>query len=114
MLICKIELWPHGDSSRAVNLGVVEIANVGGTVSRGEYAVKLSKSKDEARKRGNWKAGAVTNFPRLKLGAYDLLLRALAAVIGDRNPDAHDLVKTRCSILEEDYGEGHGDPNEAS
>jgi hypothetical protein len=101
MLVCKIELWPHGDETRARNLGCVEIANIGGTQTRGDYKVKLSKSAEYAKRPGNWKSGAVTNFPRTRLGPYDLLLRALAAVIGDRNPDAHEAVSAPLEQLEE-------------
>lgn len=102
MLVCKIELWPGGDPSRAQNLGCVEIANSGtGTVGSGHYHVKLSNSARFAKRAGNWKKGAVLNFPRLRLGPYDLLLRALAAVIGDRNPDAHEAVRQRMAELEE-------------
>jgi hypothetical protein len=101
MIVCNLEMWPGGDESRAYSLGVIEIANVGGTMTRGDYAVKLSKSPRLAKRAGNWKKGAVQNFPRQRLGAYDLLLRALATVIGDRNPEAHEAVNWRLAEIEE-------------
>ncbi|CAH1656977.1 conserved hypothetical protein [Hyphomicrobiales bacterium] len=100
MLVCNIEIWPGGNREKARDLGVVEIANIGGTAESGDYAVKLSKSPEYAQRPGNWKRGAVTGFPRLRLGPYDLLLRALAAAIGDRNPDAHDAVAARLADIE--------------
>jgi hypothetical protein len=100
MLVCKLELWPHGDRARARELGCVEIANIGGDADYGEYAVKLSKSPEYAKRPGHWRAGAVRKFARRRLGPYDLLLRALAAVIGDRNPDASEAVEARMAELE--------------
>ncbi len=88
MIVAKIEMWPGGNANRARDLGVIEIANSGGDHAHGDYDVQLQKSPEYARRPGIWKRGAVQRFPRLRLGPYDLLLRALAAVIGDRNPDA--------------------------
>jgi hypothetical protein len=106
MLVVRIEMWPQGDASRAYGLGVVEIANMGGSDTRGDYSVRLLKSTRYARSPGTWKAGAVRGFPRTRLGPYDLLLRCLAAVIGDRNPEAHEAVNARMAELEAEAEKG--------
>lgn len=82
MLRVTIELLPHGDESRKRHLGTMEIANVGGTPSRGNYRARLSK---RGKPKQLWKEGAVTGFPRKRLGPYDLLYRALMATVGSRN-----------------------------
>lgn len=86
MIVCKLEMWPGGREDLAYSLGVATIANVGGDASTGEYDVKLFKAERYSPKSGVWKRGKVAGFPRLRLGPYDLLLRALAACIGQRNP----------------------------
>lgn len=92
MLRCTIELLPHGDESRKRTLGLVEIANVGGTVEVGEYAVVLTKTAPfRGALKAAWKrgivqkqaedeeiiAGRVEGHHRSKRGVYDLLYRAL-------------------------------------
>lgn len=62
----------------------MEIANIGGTVARGNYVVRLSIKGQPER---IWKQGRVINFPRRKLGAYDLLYRALKDTVGERNTE---------------------------
>lgn len=89
MLVCRIEMWPGGDQAKAYPLGSVLIANTGGTETQGEYSVQLTGKPEHFRRRGFWRQGAVKDFPRKRLGAYDLLLRALGAVIAERNPQAH-------------------------
>jgi hypothetical protein len=90
MIVIRIELWPRGDKEKAQLLGEIEITNDGtGTVQIGNYNTKLYKwSKGRTKRGGIWKQGKVTGFPRLKLGPYDLLLRALLAVVGKRNARA--------------------------
>lgn len=85
MVVVRVELWPGGDRSKARLLGEARIANDGGqrTDSRGDYTVELSKFNGT----GVWKRGRVTGFPRLRLGGWDLLFRALRATVGARNPD---------------------------
>lgn len=55
----------------------------------GDYSVNLLRSPEYA-KPGNvgksWRKGKVEGFPRLKLGPWDLLLRALVSAVGKRNP----------------------------
>lgn len=83
MLRVTIELLPFGSEARKRHLGTIDIANDGaGTRERGNYKVRLSKF---GRPASDWKTGAVENFPRLSLGPYDLLLRALVSTVGSRN-----------------------------
>jgi hypothetical protein len=89
MLVCRIEMWPGGDQSKAYDMGSVLIANAGGTETEGEYSVQLTGKPEHFKRRGFWRQGVVKAFPRKRLGAYDLLLRALGAVIGERNIQAH-------------------------
>ena len=82
MIRVTIELLPFGFEQNKRHLGTIEIANDGkGTKERGNYKVRLSKF---GRPFTDWRNGAVLNFPRLTLGPYDLLLRALIATVGDR------------------------------
>ena len=82
MIRVTIELLPAGNESRKRHLGTVDIANDGtGTRGLGNYNVRLSR-------RGNpdstWKTERINGFRRLKFGAYELLLLALAATVGQR------------------------------
>ena len=87
MVKVTIELCPYGSEENKEVLGTIYISNDGtGTRQNGNYNVKID---NEHIKR---KTGIevehlyrVENFPRLNLGAYDLLYRALKAVVGDRN-----------------------------
>jgi hypothetical protein len=93
MLRCTIELLPGGDESRARTIGLVEIANIGGTAEVGNYSVVLKKTPPFAGAlRAAWKsgkftsgeddeviAGSVEGHHRTKRGSYDLLYRALKA-----------------------------------
>lgn len=76
MIAIDISLWPHGFSDLSENLGRIEIINDGsGTATRGNYDIILyQKNSNKV-----WKKGKVTNFPRKRLGSYDLLLRGLKA-----------------------------------
>lgn len=51
--------------------------------TRGDYLVTLSQ---RGRPETLWRKGWVRDFPRQRLGAFDLLYRALRATVGDRNP----------------------------
>lgn len=78
MIRVTAELLPKGDESAAKSLGSVEIANVGGTKASGDYAVRILKA---GNRKALWKLGQVRGFPRLRLGVWDLLLRALADIL---------------------------------
>ena len=100
MLRCRIELVPRGDESRARLIGIVEIANVGGTREVGNYSVVLKKTPPfPGALRAAWKRGllkgedddaiaaTVEGHHRTKRGSYDLLYRALKACgLDRRNP----------------------------
>ena len=71
MLVVRIELWPHGDVTRCKTLAAGTIVNDGtGTATRGNYRVQLKDALGRP-----WKSGTVTNFPRKRLLAWDLLAR---------------------------------------
>jgi hypothetical protein len=106
MIVIKLEMWPRGDHSRARSLGVATIANVGGTADTGDYEVRLFKAQEYSRQaetrplqemltrplaKETWRKGRVEGFRRLKLGPWDLLFRALAQLLADRNPGAADV-----------------------
>ena len=81
MIRIQIDMWPHGDEKRKYNLGEIRIANVGGTETQGAYIFSLTK-----RDGGKWKSGILEGeFPRKRLGVYDLLFRVLRQVVGGRN-----------------------------
>lgn len=101
MIVCKLEMWPGGDARRAYPLGTVEIANVGGTESRGDYDVRLHRRDG----RGIWRRASVSGFPRKALGAYDLLMRALANAIGPRNSGAAELINRSLAEVEREAGQ---------
>lgn len=88
MIFIRVEIWPHGNQDAKRTLGEAIIHNTGdGTSTRGTYAYILSRRGGfkERRHRGIsmadvgnvLKRGIITDFPRKKLLAWDLLLRAL-------------------------------------
>lgn len=101
MLVIKIELWPKGNYKAARSLGVATISNIGGDNATGDYECRLFKSaaySSQAEKRPleemctrplareTWRVGTLKGFPRLDLGPWDLLFRALGLLVGMRNP----------------------------
>lgn len=81
MLVIRIELWPHGDMARRKTIATGTIANTGtGTTTRGNYRVQLRDALGRP-----WKRGIVEDFPRKRLLAWDLLARALHAILAGRN-----------------------------
>ena len=79
MLRITIEFLPGGSEARARRLGTACIVNDGsGDPAHGNYKVTLS------RRGGKEREGKVLGFPRKRLGPWDLLLRALAATVGER------------------------------
>jgi hypothetical protein len=83
MLRITIELLPHGNDAKPEHLGTAEIANDGGgTADLGNYRVRLSTWGNPPRL---WRTGRLEGFPRQKLGPWDLMLWALAAVVGKRS-----------------------------
>ena len=102
MIRCTIELLPGGDESRARTIGLVEIANTGGTGDIGDYSVTCKKTPPFAGAlKAAWRRGAlavgtedpevlagrVLGHHRTRRGSYDLLYRALRACgMDQRNP----------------------------
>lgn len=81
MLVCSIDLWPRGDSTRAENIGCVVIANDGtGTVREGNYRCALTHSGRYRQRAGPWRGGRVTGHIR-QLSPYHLVLKAIEACL---------------------------------
>jgi len=77
----RLELWPFGDPSRAKIVATATIANTGpGTPTSGDYRIELRDAAGRP-----WKSGTVEDFPRKRLRGWDLLYRALANLLNDRN-----------------------------
>jgi hypothetical protein len=86
MLVIKIEIWPLGQESLKRELGTAYIANdISGDRTTGNYNYRLMKSPEYAKRPGVWKRGRVENFPRQRLGPWDLLFRALRDSVEYRN-----------------------------
>lgn len=85
MIVIRLEMWPGGREENKYALGTGTITNVGGSDERGQYRIQLQKSARYAKTPGVWKRAVVINFPRLRLGPWDLLLRGLIACCGDRS-----------------------------
>jgi hypothetical protein len=104
MIRVTIELLPGGNETGKRTIGLVEIANVGGTHDLGNYAVVLKKTPPfTGALRQAWKRGDVTlgrefddvvtggveGHHRQKRGVYDLLYLALRACgLAHRNKTA--------------------------
>ena len=93
MIYVRIELRPGGNKARARILQEGIIHNTGGDHTTGEYEYLLSKvggfhATDQELARAQVKhvlrRGEIKGFPRLRLYAHDLLLRALTLAFGDR------------------------------
>jgi hypothetical protein len=70
-------------TGKTTHLGTAFIANDGtGEGSVGHYKAMFSKKGNE---RAPWRYGEVKDFPRKRLGGWDLLYRALRSAVGDRN-----------------------------
>jgi len=80
MLVVKIELH-SAVTGKVTTIASGKIVNTGsGTPTRGNYRVELRDAAGRP-----WKNTAVEDFPRKRLLAWDLLYRALARIIGNRN-----------------------------
>lgn len=74
MIVVEIVLRSAISRDRDRALGIVRIANVGGTVQAGEYQVIA------VRPHGRPRVGRVVGFPRKSKSALELLRRALNAL----------------------------------
>lgn len=101
MIRVTFELLPGGDATRARVIGLLEIANIGGTYLFGDYLVTAKKTppfKDALE--AAWRraqtipteedeevlVGRVEGHHRQRRGVYDLAYRALRDLVGSRNP----------------------------
>jgi hypothetical protein len=91
LIVVRIEMWPGGREEAKRELQLMTIANVGGTPTSGDYRVRVPKSAEYSKRPGTatsgstWRTALVRAFPRRKLGPVDLVLRALVALVADRN-----------------------------
>ena len=84
MIVVTVELISAVTGKRSV-LGRAEIYNdATGDRGKGNYVAKIYRRGQPFRGRV-WKAGEVADFPRLRLGPWDLLYRCLKNIVGDRN-----------------------------
>jgi len=83
MVVVKIELWPHGDASKAKPIGQVNITLESAAFDEtiGDYSVELLHAGIYWDRPGNWKTGRVAGHRR-ELSPYHLVMRAIAACIG--------------------------------
>ena len=79
MLRLSLNLLPQGDHRSPRDLGVLEIANIGGTPERGDYAVTL---------RGPAHADATLRGIPRDQGHWALVRAAVEALFPGENPDA--------------------------
>lgn len=89
MLYIRIELWPYGDREQTQVLGEATISRINQSDDKtlGDYDCKILKPPDKVKGgTGVWRRGKVMNFPRLKLSCWDLMYRALGAMVAKRNP----------------------------
>ncbi len=91
MIFVRAEIWPWGNKARARVLGDAVIANTGkGTTTSGKYVFWISKvggfaDPTSAKSKEIWRRGELSGFPRLRLGVWDLLFRALVSAVWNRN-----------------------------
>jgi hypothetical protein len=88
MIYIRVEMWPGGFKERARLLGEATISNQGGNPDRADYRIEIKKSPEYAKAENvgkPWRRGEVIDFPRARLGPWDLLLRGLLACVGHRN-----------------------------
>lgn len=84
MIVVKIELWPWGDAKRSKEIGRLYIANVGGSIQRGNYdGAVCRRGTTELPQPINpdgpkpTRSGHVEDYPRLSYNVWRLVLRML-------------------------------------
>ena len=91
MIYVNVELWPHGNSQDRLTLFEAIIHNTGGDTKTGIYEYLISKrggfrAVDASISRADVKhvlrRGIIEGFPRLRLGAAELLFRCLREGFG--------------------------------
>ena len=81
MIIIKVELH-SAITGKITELARMQVANVGGTMARGDYHGKTfrGRDKDALNKNVTNKFGVVTNYPREQLHVWNLVARMLSAM----------------------------------
>lgn len=83
MIVIKIEIWPHGDMSKARILGVGTIANTGqGTNQVGQYEAFFDSMGPGG---SQHREAVVRHFKRQEKDAWELLYLALKKVFRGKN-----------------------------
>lgn len=89
MIVITVQLKSARGRSEDKTLGVMEIWNdATGTETTGHYQFRIWKQGGK----GVWQGGSVRNFPRKRLGCWDLMYRCFRSLerIVKENLDAHD------------------------
>ena len=82
MIVIKIEIWPHGDMSKARLLGVGTITNTGeGTPELGKYRAFFDSEGPSGHQHREARIG---RFKRQEKDSWELLYLALKKVFGGR------------------------------
>ena len=82
MIVIKIEIWPHGDTSKARILGVGTIANTGqGTPELGRYRAFFDSIGPGG---SQHREAAIGRFKRQEKDSWELLYLALKKVFGGK------------------------------
>jgi hypothetical protein len=119
MLAVIVQIWPRGNPSKAREIGRAYIANVGGTLTRGDYDVAVCRRgtasvPDPINIAGPkaTRSGRVTGYPRLAYNMWRLITRALKSAFpeeakGDAIPldPSEDTVDGERQRLERDLAE---------
>jgi hypothetical protein len=94
MIVLKIEMWPSGREDRAREIGRTYIYNDGGTMTSGDYQVRVCRrgrfektTQDIRDAKGFTRTAAVTKYPRLAFNVWRLMIRALVAAFPEETPD---------------------------
>lgn len=89
MIRITVEMVPLGNEEHSYVMATAIIHNDGrGSRARGNCHTAISKVAHHRPLVGGgyWKQGKIKDFPRLRLGVWDLLYRALRELVGERNP----------------------------
>lgn len=86
MIIVRVFMKPKGIGPERLMSEAYLSNDCRGTRSTGDYDVTVSTVSHSGTGRlTTWRTGKVRGFPRLRLGVWDLLYRALRATVGERN-----------------------------
>jgi hypothetical protein len=81
MIVVRVELH-SAITGRVSELARMNIANVGGTKTKGDYACETlrGRSKEALDQRVRQRSGSVRDYPRLSIHVWHLVARALVAM----------------------------------